>query len=115
MLSQDVNHRIYSLSLGSMVSTLRQKQGISQQDFARQISMAISLGMSAADLDRRVDEAYVRATSAAQSVLSPADETESFWDAALAIAGIVAIAGLVGFAVAALINEENRAGSRPPN
>jgi len=119
--------RVYRLVLGKVVAALRKKRGISQQEFAGNIGVsqptlsriergqtmpdalvhrriAYALGISSGQLNTYVDDALERTTNAAAGA-TKGKQGASPLALALGIAGFVGLAGLVVFAVAAIIDE----------
>lgn len=131
MVEQPVHERdlpVYKLTLGKVVASLRKEAGISQEDFAEAVGisqptlsriergeaipdaqvfneMAVQLEMRPGDLYNLVQDAMDRAGRAAAGASNEAAGSESIWSTVLRIAGVVGIAGLVAFAVAAVLNE----------
>jgi transcriptional regulator with XRE-family HTH domain len=79
----------------------RIESGKAQPDVLTYGKIAAAFGMSLQDLDRRVNEA-VAATKRAAEAFSGRGKSS---DDLLAVAGTVALAGLIAFAVAAIFDE----------
>ena len=125
---RDVDPRVYRLILGKVVAGLRKNHGISQLEFAKRIGVsqptlsriergqavpdvllfgriAENLGLTPAELHEVVEESLRRAQEAAAGATHQAANSESLWTTAFAIAGLVGLAGLVAFAVAAALKD----------
>ena len=125
----EVSEDVYRLVFGKVIAELRKHEGMGQQDFADEIGvsqptlsriergkvlpdaytykqMAVALDMTVGKLDEAVDDALGRVAQAAQGMVG--DEPtpgENFLGGVMAALGVAAIGGLIGFAVAALVNE----------
>jgi transcriptional regulator with XRE-family HTH domain len=130
LMTQPVRYResqVYALVLGMLIMRLRERQQLTQAQLAEQIGitqstlsriergqvqpepfvvrqLAAAFGMSTADFDQHVEDAYRRTERAAQDTVRKS-EKQPWWQVALAVAGIAGLAGLVTFAVAAVLNE----------
>lgn len=122
---------VYKLTVGRVIATLRKAARISQEDFADAIGLsqptlsriergeaipdvatfsriAVRLDLTPADLYNLIDNAVERAGQAAAAASSQAADSESQWSTVLKIAGVVGVAGLVAFAVAAVLNDREK-------
>ncbi len=117
-----------------MIAALRARSGLSQNVMAGQAGirqstlsriergqlvpdvflfsrLAKTIGLSAAELQRHVDEAIKRTREAAADV-TPNQKSSggTWWKAALAVAGIVGVSGLAAYAVSAMFQESEEDG-----
>lgn len=124
---QKYDPRVYQLVLGKVIAALRSKRGLSQDAFAVKVGIsqptlsriergksmpdaleqrriADVLGLSLDQLNAYVDDAYARTRRAAEGAAGKG-QGGSPLGTVLKVAGFVGLAGLVAFAVAAIINE----------
>jgi len=123
--------KIHALVMGKVVSTLRQRQGLTQQQLADEVGVAqatisrvergtlipdafllprlsAKLGMTVPELLAHVDEGVRRTKEAATGALGGGRKAgQSWWTGALRVAGFAGLAGLVIFAVAAALSDES--------
>ena len=125
---------VYALVLGRVIATLREKRGWKQKDLADHLGiaqsslsriehgqaqpeaflfkkMADTFGMTVGELAGTVDVAVERTQQCAAGacVAGQGDQGAPWWAVALGIAGVVGLAGLVAFAVAAVLDDEDHA------
>lgn len=119
---------VYALVVGAIVSQLRARHGLTQNELASRIGvaqptmsrvergqarpdafelrgLADAFGMSTAQFTEIVDQAYARAERAAKAEVGvQAKGTKGeWWKTALAVVGGIGLAGLAGFAAAAAL------------
>lgn len=122
------NQQVYGLVMGQVVSTLRSRAGLTQQELAARCEvgqatisriergtlvpdvlltgrLASALGVSRAELLAYVDDGVQRTQEAAEGALGgqAGSGAKPWWAAALAVAGVAGLAGLAIFAVAAAL------------
>lgn len=130
--------QVYALVLGILIMRMRERHELTQAQLAEKIGvtqstlsriergqvqpepfiirqLADAFGMTTAEFDGRVDEAYKRTQRAAKDTVREEGKLP-WWQVALQAAGLAGLAGLVAFAVAAVLNEleedERRRGPR---
>lgn len=121
--------QIYSLVVGRLVLALRERSGLSQEALASKVGLTQStlsriergqvqpdlftfrqlagaLGLSVGELSHYVEEAMRRTEQAARRAVGPAERKQeaSWWQTALAVAGLAGLVGLVAFAVGASLD-----------
>ena len=126
----EISEQVYKLVFGKVIAELRKHEDMGQQEFADEIGvsqptlsriergkvlpdaftykrMAVTLDMTVGELDEAVDDALDRVAQAAQGMVGDDEPTpgESFLGGVMAALGVAAVGGLIGFAVAALVNE----------
>lgn len=128
--------QVYALVLGQTVLRLRERHRLTQGDLAARVGLtqstlsriergqaqpdpymlrqlAAAFGMTVGEFDEHVQDAYQRTEQAAQSAVR-GQQDEKWWEVALSIAGVVGLAGLVAFAVAAVVNDLDQTNARQP-
>lgn len=121
---------VYAMVVGRVIAQLRERRGLTQGQLAQTAGIAHAtmsrieaghslpdafvlrriaegLGMTTGDLNATFDRAYARTQQAAASAAPAKSSEQPWWAVALTIAGVVGLAGLVGFAVAAALAEED--------
>ncbi len=114
------------LVIGQVIAGLRKQSRKSQEEFADEIGVsqptlsriergkavpdillfveiADALDMEASDLHDAIDDAVRRTRDAAAGATNQTSGSDTVWSAALKVAGVVGVAGLVAFAVAAAL------------
>ena len=130
--------QVYSLALGLAVQQLRERKQFSQKELAEKIGVSqptlsrLERGLGRADaltlrkvadalsltvdhLNAQIDAALNKAEKAARQTVgkaSPASES-TWWDSAIGVAGVLGLAGLIAFAVAAALSEDDQK-PKPP-
>ncbi|WP_242352731.1 MULTISPECIES: helix-turn-helix domain-containing protein [unclassified Anaeromyxobacter] len=112
------------VALGQAIAFLREQRGLSQAQLAAHIGvsqptlsrfergvgqpdaltmhrLASTLGMSMDELHRRIDQALNGAKRASAATIGN-ESGADWWDSAVAAAGVLAVVGLIGFAIAAV-------------
>lgn len=128
--------QVYALVLGQTVLRLRERHGLTQGELAARVGLtqstlsriergqaqpdpfvlrqlAAAFGMTLGSFDEHVQDAYQRTEQAAQSAVR-GQQGEKWWEVALGIAGVVGLAGLVAFAVAAVVNDLDQTNAGRP-
>lgn len=126
-----VSPKVYKLVFGKVVAGLRKREGMGQDEFAAIIGVsqptlsriergkvlpdalvykriAEGVGMSVGELDEAVDKALSRARQAAQDMSGKKSNGDNVLGGILGALGVVALGGLVAFAVAALLDDLER-------
>lgn len=127
---------VYALVVGRTIATLRERNGLNQGALASSAGVnqstlsrfergdsvpdaytlrriAEALDLTAAELNVMVERGMVGTRNAAASAL-PEAKNQPWWVAALAVAGVIGLSGLVVFAVAAALKDE-KAKPREPD
>lgn len=128
--------RVHALVMGKLLAAEREERGISQADLAPRIGVgqatlsriergetqpdfstlqliAAAFGLSTPALVERIEKAIQRSRKAVEKAVpgpkkrKPARSgDDSWWETAVAAAGLAGLAGIIGFAIAALLNDE---------
>ena len=125
----NVDPKVHRMVIGKVIATLRKRKEVGQSDFAKAIGVsqptlsrlergqmapdvvlfshiADALGLSSTELHRLVEDSLERAQQAAEGATRQSAGSDSVWSTALRIAGVVGLAGLAAFAVAAALNDD---------
>lgn len=121
--------QVYALVLGMLIMRLRERRELTQAQLAERIGvtqstlsriergqvqpepfivrqLADAFGMSGVEFEQYVDDVYQRTQRAATDTVHGKGK-QPWWQVALQVAGIAGLAGLVTFAVAAVLNEHD--------
>lgn len=124
-----IDPTVHAIVTGQVIAALRKRKGVSQQSFARAVGvsqatlsriergqaipnhytftlMADQFGMSAAQLEATVAEAFANTRRAAAGATQQRSNGLD-WEQIIKVAGVVGLIGLAAFAVAAALSDED--------
>lgn len=119
------NEKAYRVVVGQLIAKMRSARALQQKDLAKKIGVAQStlsriergevaadvwqirqlaraFSISAGELHDEFEVAFARALQSAKMNTAHADDP---WEALLATAGVIGLTALVGFAIAAMIDD----------
>ena len=124
--------RVYALVAGKVIATLREHRGWNQSQLSRLTGItqstlsriergqvlpdiymfrvtARAFGLTVGQLSKQIELAFIRTEQAARQAApqSTKNQDTPWWEAALVVAGVVGLAGLVAFAVSTVVDEES--------
>ena len=124
------DQKVFALVMGKVINMLRSERGLTQQQLASSVGVgqatisriergtlipdamlteriAATFDLTVTELHEHVDDGIQRTRSAAEGAFgTPPDKTEPWWKSPLKVAGVAGLAGLVIFAVAVALSEE---------
>ncbi len=121
---------VYAIVVGRVIASLREREGMTQAALAEQADLSQSMvsrlergqtqpdaftlkkiaeafDMTPGELTEQIDRAYARTEETTRGLVSTNREGP-WWKTALAVAGVVGLAGLVAFAVVAILEESDK-------
>ena len=121
---------VYAIVVGRVVAGLREREGMTQAALAEQAELSQSMvsriesgqaqpdaftlkklaeafNTTPGELTEQIDRAYARTEETTRGLVSNS-RGGPWWKTALAIAGVVGLAGVVAFAVAAVLEESDK-------
>jgi transcriptional regulator with XRE-family HTH domain len=127
-LAQPESH-VYGLVLGRIIATLRHRKGLTQAQLADAIGvsqpvmsrieagtiqptaygfecLATALGLSVQELHHHVADGIARSRDAATAAIKTKKSSSDPWKTAFGVAGVIGLGGLIGFAVAAMLKDD---------
>ena len=126
----DHESAVYAIVLGRLLATMRERRNWKQEHVAGLTSLtqsaisriergtsmpdayafrrlAEAFGMTAPELNSAVEAAMARSEQACRSTIHPPKGAQ-WWETALKVAGVIGLTGLIAFAVAAALEEDDR-------